>query len=209
MSPTIQKRLDTLGLTYLIRGPNSTSAPTSFVFADDFNRVDQNLEVSSNWTRVGGSAGDATIVSNRCAVPTTNSASYFHCPDTNSTNHYVEADWMTVVHGTGPFLACRLAGINNNNFVGARWDNTGGRIQLFKRVSSTFTNIANFTTSLVAGDRIRLECSGDNARVLLNGVEVIAPTSLAGSLPNNTLCGLVPRLIIVNPWIDNFEAGAL
>lgn len=185
------------------------AATMPFIFTDNFNRADENLETSTNWTRVAGSAGDATVASNACAVPTTNALSYYSCPDIGSANHYAEAEWMTVAHAVGPFIACRIAGINNNNFVGARWDNANTRIQLYKRVSGTFTNLANFTTALNAGDRIRLECNGDNARVLLNDAEVIAPASLAGSLPGNTLCGLVPRLIAVSPWLDNFEAGAL
>ncbi len=43
------------------------------MFTDNFNRADENLVDSANWTRVGGADSDIRVVSNECDHNTTNS----------------------------------------------------------------------------------------------------------------------------------------
>lgn len=193
-------------IVVLLLSGRRAAAPAD-AFTDDFNRANENLEASANWTRSGGSAGDATVASNAVRAITTNATgTAFLCPDTEAADHYVQAAWLTSA-AAGPFLCGRFT--DASNFVGARWQSGNARFEIYKRVTGTFTLLGTYTAALVSGDIIRLECDGDTARLLVNGVERIAPVSLAGSHAGVTRAGVVVRSVPINPWIDNFEAGAL
>jgi hypothetical protein len=180
----------------------------SFVFADDFNRANESLEVSANWTRAGGVAGDCSVSGNACrAVSTNATGAAYLCPDIGTADMYVQAKWMNTATAGGPFICARLT--DANNYVGARRDNANGRWDLFKRVTGTLSSLGNFVGAIVAGDVLRLECSGDNATLLVNGVIRVGPVSLAGSHAGVTDAGLNTRSTFQSPWIDDFEAGAL
>lgn len=177
---------------------------------DKFNRPNQNLEADtlSIWTRIDGIAGGAAIESERLkAVDIGAVGTSYVVPELGSANHYVQAAWLNTASAPGPFICARLT--DANNFVGARRNNTGGAWELYKRVAGTFTLLGSFTTAIVAGDILRLECLGDGARVLVNGVERIAQQSLAGSHAGVTRAGLMARLVAQNPWIDDFRSGKL
>lgn len=176
-------------------------------FADDFNRQNEPLEATADWTRVGGIAGGATVSTNRVAAVDTNTiGTAYLAPDTFSSDHFAQAAWLTST-APGPFICCRIT--DGNNYVGARYGSVGTQFELFKRVAGAFTILGSFVQALVPGDVIRLECDGDTARVLINGIQRIAPQSLAGSHAGVTRAGLVARSVAINPWLDNFEARAL
>lgn len=182
-------------------GPSVTSAG-GFVFADNFNRSNENLEASSNWTRIGGAAGAAAVVSNQLNDASATETPY-SCPNIGSTNHYAQAVWARGSANVS-FIGARV--VDANNYVGVRY--SGGALQLYKKVSGSFTLLGSYSYTVASTDVLRVEASGDNVRALVNGVERVAPTSLGGSLGSSTLCGVIARST-AGAWIDTFEAGTL
>lgn len=180
-----------------------------FIFTDDFNRANESLEANASWTRVDGSVGGASISNNQLAANDTSAGgTSYHAPDTGSADHYVQAAWIQTTGAVGPFICCRLT--DANNFVGTRWNGTiNQRWEIYKRVAGSFTLLGSFDDTITSGDVVRLECSGDTARVLLNDAEIIAPASLSGSHAGVTTSGLVARVVAHDPLIDDFETGVV
>jgi hypothetical protein len=170
-------------------------------FTDSFTRADENLEASANWTRVDGAAGAAAVRSNQLAqLSSTNTA--YQCPDQSSADHYSQA--VTKVSGawTG-FMAIRLT--DSNNFIGTRPGTNV--IELYKRVSGTFTSLGSASASTAINAVYYVEGSGNNLTVKVDGVTKLGPTS---ETAHNTVTrsGIVVRTTL-NPTLDDFESGAL
>lgn len=174
------------------------------VFTDDFNRANETLGSSPNWTRVDGQASALTIDNNMLASATTAETTYLS-PDLGSANHYVEAT-LRLVGANGPFLLCRAT--NLSNWLGVR--NSASVYQTFKRVNGTLTQLTSASPTPAVGDRIRLQVNGDAGSLMINGVEVAgSPFQLLGDLAGVTRQGVIARTSIRNPWIDDYKAGVL
>jgi hypothetical protein len=183
------------------------------VFSDNFTRANQNLEASSNWTRVDGTAGAGTVTSNAVSTnaPTSGDYAAFQAPRIWTPNHYAKCTTTFTVTLGSFFIAVRV--INKNNFVGIRWSNgSGGQWQLFKLVagSGTFITTAVQTTIPVVGTVCELRVLGDNAKFVVNGATIIAPTAmgLSGAMATADSSGLISRGV-EGTIIDNFECGTV
>ncbi len=171
-------------------------------FTDNFARADQDLETSADWTRIGGSAGDADIQSEKVHSTTiASTAAAYTCPDQGSGDRYVQGDLVDLNEDHFP-IALRVQ--DGSNFVGLR--NKGGRLELFKRVGGTFGSLADPICSCVVGDTIRLEMVGNDFEIFKNGVS--QGTGSTTDLAGETGIGLIPRRDAVG-MVDNFEAGLL
>lgn len=179
-----------------------TAVTGSLGFRDTFTRADETLESSDNWTRIDGVAGAAGVRSNKLALLSATPSAY-SCPDISSSDMYVQARLYTTTFTPGNICA-RLT--DKDNFVCFR--NNTNTLQVYKSVAGSATVLAS-SIAFSSGDMIRLECSGDTVRLLVNGVQKLAPTSLAGSFSTITKAGIRANSSTPNPWIDNFSAGPL
>ena len=171
-------------------------------FTDNFNRSAEDLEASANWTRVDGSAGAARVnASNqlRCV-----SEAAYQCPDQSSANHYTQAALET--EGDAFPIATRVT--DKDNYIAARVRSTNV-MELYKKASGSFSLLGSYGSGISAGDTLYLESdSSDNHTVKHNGTTRIGPVSDAFN-NTETRQGLIPRAASYDPWIDDFEAGAL
>ena len=171
------------------------------MFTDNFNRTNENLDASANWTVVTGTTGAAIISSNQLGVDTAQPSGLIVCPDQGLADHYAEYDLQNVF--THSYVVCRAT--DGDNFIGLRgWDN---KWDLDKYVAGVKTNIGQWATTPVAGDTARIECVGNTITVDVNGVERINITEAFNN--TETRQGVVPILSSPDPWIDTFEVGAL
>lgn len=176
-------------------------------FSDDFNRSNQTLETSANWTRVGGTAGALEIVSNRVRCTTSGADTAYQAPNQGTADHYVQTKLLDVgsYGGGASFLACRLA--DDNNFIGVRW--TGSSWSVFRRVSGGFSSVGSFASPAPSvGDVIKLQCEGTNYALFRNGVSVGTGAIGAPTL-TSTRTGLIARSAVQDPWLDDFETGSI
>jgi hypothetical protein len=186
-----------------------TAAPV--FFKDDFNRADQDLGTSTDWTFAPENGGDGlptdlAIRNQKLAILNTSSGgAAYASPDCGFSDHYVQATVANVPTDYNGMLACRLT--DPGNLIGVEFKSN--RIALYERTGGVFKGLGFVTTPPVIGDVIRLEVKGDNATVKKNGVVIIGPSHLAGTNATWTWSGLVSRNFAVDPWIDNYEAGPL
>lgn len=177
---------------------NLTVAAVVTSFFDDFNRANENLEASPNWTRLDGSAGAAGVRSNACNVLITDTAgAAYVCPDLGSANHYVEANILDI---NQQFIACRVTD-RNNLFAFRR--TAGNVIEVYTRIGGTFNLVATHGTA-ISTDMMRLEVNGSTYTVKKNGVSV-GTGAIPGGVPMSTRCGFVARTVSI--LMDNFGAG--
>lgn len=181
-------------------------------FSDNFNRANEGLEASANWTRVGGTSGAAAVNSNKLNVTdTTSGGTAYRCPDIGTADHYVEARWLDNDRSSGPFICCRLT--DNNNFIGVRFngDSTSTHIEVYTRKAGTLSNLLNANSPINNGDVLRLEAEGNAWRVKVNGALRHSGTFTEGVLAGVTRCGIVSRVVSYTAlgFIDDFAAGPL
>ena len=173
-------------------------------FTDDFNRANEDLEVSANWTLVDGVAGGAKVTSNVLEVASTQSVGSYHCPDQGTPDHYAQAAFNSAGFS---FIGIRLT--DGNNFLGLRYNSATGRWEMYKRVGGSLTQLGLFAPSLTPGDIGYIEAdSSDNITVKVNGTVRIGPI-LETFNNTETRQGVIPRSILQSNWLDDFEAGSL
>jgi len=160
---------------------------------DNFNRADQGgLGTASGggtWTQVNGGT-TLNIVSNQCKNISggTNRATYRLDSDLASADHEV---FVTMVSGIA------------QNGVLARFDPTSNSdatetyylahanataLQLYKRVSGTFTQLGSDSTSVVNGDIVKLRCSGTAITTYINGT--LKHNQTDSAITGNKRCGI-------------------
>ena len=171
-------------------------------FSDNFDRANENLSASANWTVVTGAADAAVISGNQLAVNTTQSAGLIVCPDQGSADHYVEYTLQEAF--TYSYVAIRAT--DGDNFIGVRgWDNA---YDIDKYVAGVPTyELGTWASAPQVGDVVRLQAEGDTIKVLVNGTERISITEAFNN--TETRQGVVPITSSPNPWIDSFSADAL
>jgi len=174
-------------------------------FTDDFNRADENVEADANWTRVGGVAGDAKIVSNVVKCDTTAStAGAYQCPDQGAGAKYTQS--IVGTDNTAEAFLAALRVTDGSNFIGLR--NAGAAWQAYKRVTGTFTLLGSYAVVASASDVAYIEEDGsDNFDCKINTVSRITFTDTFNN--TETRQGYLPRNTIRNFWLNNFEAGLL
>lgn len=170
-------------------------------FSDDFNRANENLGASANWTVVTGVADAAVISSNQLATNTTQTNGLIVSPDEGSADHSVE--WTLQNVYTHSYVAVRAT--DGDNFIGARgWDN---KWHIDKCVAGTWTYAhGEWLSAPVSGDVARLECVGDTIKLFVNDVERISVTDAFNN--TETRQGIVPINSSVDPWIDSYSTSS-
>lgn len=174
-------------------------------FSDDFNRADENLEASANWTRVDGVAGALGVRSNAMAQLNVTDTAY-RSPDQGSTDHFTQATQASAVTAWGGFMCVKLT--DSNNFIGIRWAGAGNGVDLFQRVGGGFLSLGNAgAATFNQGAVAYIETNAGNITVKADGVTKIGPTANA-NFPTITRGGFVSRST-TNPTLDLYSNGTL
>lgn len=181
----------------------STTQPMpAIVSQDNFNRADQNLDVS--WTRVDGAAAQAAVRSNQMAtLGVTNT--FYRRASLSSSNQWVRFTTGTA-NGSGSFVV--LHALNSKNWIGLDWSNTTWRLS--KRVNDVMTYQTFGTTSVVpsAGQDVIFAIRNNVGYLYVNG-RLLSRADMDTALGGNTGVGVVSQDTARNPWIDNFSCGIL
>lgn len=172
------------------------------VFSTDFTGTPLDEITVLGFTRVDGQVGAFKIAtSNMCRADSTTQTAYT-APTTGSQQQYVQVR-VKNIGSAGPGAAVRLQ--NGDNWVYVSWSTTGYTMN--QRLAGSTTVLGTRAGTAVLEDVVRLEVTtGNMARVLVNGVQAIAPAAIDSSLTAPT-CGLVARLATKNPCLDDFECG--
>ncbi|WCD56234.1 hypothetical protein [Caulobacter phage BL94] len=187
-------------------GTGGQGGASSVFFSDNFDRADENLEASANWTRQGGSTGAAGVRSNQLAMLGTGSPTAYTSPDTTKTAHWARGIVKSVPGTPGPFpIAVRV--VDSSNFIGVRWSGSQG--QVWKCVAGTLSQIGTWTATISVGDQIMLVAEGTGVTVYQNGAltSINGLAYAAAALDTATKCGTAARASVLNPAIDNYEVG--
>lgn len=173
-------------------------------FTDNFDRADENLEASANWTRIGGAAAQAAVRSNELAM-IGGTTTLYAAPALANATHYVRGTIRGAIPASPASFPLALRGLDQGNFVGVRWGTSA--LQVFRAIGGTFNQAVSHSVTPAAGDDIVLAVRGDFLWLYRNnaGLQLQVPLS-ASALVNNTLAGTVPRGV-QNPAVDNFACG--
>jgi hypothetical protein len=178
-------------------------------FTDTFTEgSDTNLEShtpsgGTAWTRVDGAAGAAVVNAANDALHAASATNtMYRCDDQGSADQYVQYK-VSSLNDNVSFVCNRAT--DANNFIGVRVNAT--KIELFKRVTGTFTQLGvDGTTTVVVTDVIKLESEGDDHRVYINGnLEITRTDTAHNTVTRQGVCIRGTQ----GHWIDDFEAGVL
>jgi hypothetical protein len=154
------------------------------------------------WTRVDGTAGACSIVGNILRVNAASNTLYI-CDDQGNADQYVQYKHQNNMND----FVCNRA-TDANNFIGIRV--SAGKVQIFKRVTSTFTQLGSTgATTVSANDIIRLESSGNVHTAKINGnteAGVGGTDAAHNSVTRQGICGRTASILNI---ADDFEAGSL
>jgi len=174
------------------------------VFTDNFNRPDEGLSASPDWTLIGGNPESINVVSNQLDIITTDKAIYL-CPDLGSVNHYSQAN---ILSSPASAFDLVIRATDDNNFIASRYNGGIGRWQVFTKIGGALTNIGQFVQVFVSGESVRLYAVGNDVFLDVNGVNVLGPLNTT-AFNTITRMGIKSGGTIVSGWIDNYEAGVL
>ena len=195
-----------------LKGIVRTLSPSG-TFTDDFTEAstDTNLEShtpsgGTAWTRVDGAAGGAVVQasSDTLRVRSTTTTAYT-CDDQGTADHYTQARNKTLSSGRSNSYVCvRL--VDKDNFLGWRLAGSGATgSRLSKCVAGTVTDLVTFQG--VDEAVYRVEVSGSDAEIFEDGVS--KGTGTYSENTTETSQGVRSGDSSADPWIDDFEAGAL
>jgi hypothetical protein len=177
------------------------------VFFDNFNRANENLEVSANWT-LSGTAGSGRVIANEVGSNiSTSPGARYNSPAPASIDHFV--DITTTNQTTSSFACVRLR--DTGNYVGVR--RSSSNINVFTVITGTVTS--RYSAASTAGDRFRLEAEGTTFRLRKwNGTSWDAPVWSATfsdtTLNDTNATGFVFRAALdANGSFDNFYSAAI
>lgn len=184
-------------------------------FQDGFGGESSGTDLASHtpdtsgtaWTRQTGSLHDIDVGAAGIAYVT--GAGNYTCDDQGSTEQYTQ---ITVPAGmnSSTFALCRWS--DGNNFWGFRNYNPSTAIQLYTKEAGSFNNRGSYSHTDVAGDKIKLEMTGNNGEVFLDTgggfTSIIGPYN---SSFNNTATGqgIGGSSATTGNFADYFEAGTL
>ena len=171
-------------------------------FSDNFNRANEDLESSVDWTRVDGVAGALKVVSN--TVDATNATdTAYQCPDQGSADHKGSITRNAATYSDSGFpLSIRTT--DSNNWIALR---VTGTLQLYKRDTGSFTLLDSDTHTHVASDVWELEGDGNNITGRVNAVDRV--TSIEAFNNTETRQGIVCRDAAVTNYLDDYTADTL
>lgn len=197
------------GWRYLGPGGGTTPPPDETgitSFSDNFDTANINLDDRTGWTNVTGEVGAASINNNALRTNTTNvSGILYKIPELTSSDCFVQCRH----YPSASFVAVRVT--DDNNFIGVR-RNGSNSLDVFKRVSGTFTQLANYGSLTDSTIMIRLEIVASTFKLFRNGVEQTpstGSTTITSGPPVTKIIGVVVRNQPADPWIDDFSCGIM
>ena len=180
---------------------------------DDFNRSNENLTVSSDWTAVDGDATDAQVSSNQLVVQAGAggySAAYATAP--SSDNYYIQWNFVSATNSSGEnrvgFAGRASGGVFTGDGYWVRWDSAASSLLVVEKSSGSDTTIITGSSTPADGDLIRLEMDGTSIELFVDGSSV-------GSATDSTHTTGDTRLWVYQDaagdiqTLDNFEQGTL
>lgn len=167
---------------------------------DNFNRADAGLG-GPDWATVTG-MGNLSVVSNVIAGTSGADRGSYHVGVTWPADQYSQC------------VATLSGGANADGGALVRCDSSSatfylgtfgsyGTVGLYKCVSGSYTTLATTSRTLVAGDVLRLEVSGSNLNLKMNGVSVLTATDSA------ITAGAPGMYFYQCDGIDDWEGGDL
>ena len=205
--------------------PKETRLPHQTSVSDDFNRSNENLEASANWSLLDPGVDTASLVvnSNRCREDTLTAASSWgqHQTALSSDDHYGEIDIevLTAPSATRNFGAgaTRVSDNGSGDVNCYTYEATidsgstiNGRISKFTGAGDpAFTTLVDEAETISLSDTIRCEADGSDVTGKINGSTTAGPTTdtdLSGDL-NVGLGSRVASGSVGDIELDNF-AGA-
>lgn len=187
----------------------STLAPKKpeTTITDDFNRANSATLGSSaegwSWSEQGGGNWD---IDTNAAEPQAADSVARADADLSSADHAVQASVTAQVATSNPGVLARFSASVGNTYYMWRDSNDGNVLQLFKRVTGTFTQIGlNVSETPSPTFTLRLTVSGSSLDGLLDGVSKRTATDT--SITANVRTGL--RDNVLGTKVDNFLAEDL
>lgn len=175
------------------------------VASDDFNRGDENLESSVNWSRIGGAAAMAGVRSNQLSTLGT-TMTFYRRAVLASADHFIRFTVASVPATAGPYLVQRAS--DQNNWMGPRWTTTAWQVGKCIAGTVTASVVGSSTVAPAVGQDVICAIKGALLYFYINGRQVIRGSSFsAPELASFSGVGLVPRGALVNPFVDDFSCG--
>lgn len=172
---------------------------------DNFNRSDENLDVSANWTQIHD--GDARVVSNQCNGASTNSDCVTKwVSDTFDDDQYSQAEFVSSAKTYAyAGIGARLTGAATASCDGYVFGATSTQVRLYRYDNGTKTSLADTSRVVTSGNVLKIETSGtdidcyDEATGVLSITDSTYSSGVAGVWHTNNNDTL----------IDNWEGGNL
>jgi len=188
-----------------------TPAPGPSGILDDFNRANEDLEASANWS-LGGASGELGVVSNtlqRTGGPTTDSDSMLWVTTFNA-DQWAEIELTSAPSASGSIVMVYLRWQDTSNYIrclAVRNDlDTSEEYYIWEVDGGTATSIGSYEPNgtISYPDTIRCEVVGTGVEMFLNDVSILtATTGVAGT-------GQIGVSQRNGNWIlDNFDGGNL
>lgn len=168
------------------------------LFSDDFNRANEELGASSDWTERGPSGDvDYDIVSNQVSTVVAKAASDAICAHISTTpittadySVQVEADGSGGGQFYGPVGRRANNGANDSDgYFALRHNTTTDDYRLYKRVSGSWTQLgSSYTAAIPGNETLKLEMNGSTIKAFLDGTERHSQTDTSLSASGD--CGI-------------------
>jgi hypothetical protein len=188
------------------------AVPAIFVplFEDNFDGRTENLSANANWTLVSGLEAGATASNGMLNCANADSTgTLVHSPDHGSAAQYAEC---TLPNFASAFVVLRAS--DANSYVAFRRTNVGGDVHVFRKVSTTFTQLLAFPGVAANGEVIRVALVGNTVTVYRDGSPIVATGQSSASVILNltgvsasTRQGVCMRASSTNGYIDNYKTG--
>lgn len=200
---------------------NVTPGPGTFLFTDDFNRADENLEDSPNWSKQAGDPTLYKVISNQLSADAGASiARYFVEPSDGNiaANCYAEMDIVQMGGNSNNWLQFNLrADRTLENYYSLRFQISPDVYSIRRHVGGSevviYTSFGDGGATFPPdGTRVRFEVTGDGQiTVKYDGnVERTVDDSGNGGPSSGDIAGLLLRRGgEPNPTFDNYECGDL
>lgn len=158
------------------------------VFSDDFNRANEALETSANWTQIFATNSSFDVVSNALDFTSTLGAASSLQTATGATlsnDQYGELKIASITNAGGNVVigvtardTSTGAGTSRNFYYWSYNHESGNNLlELRTCVGGSFTTIDSSAQTLAANDVLRIECEGTTIRGKVNGALVCSGTN--------------------------------
>jgi len=147
------------------------------VFADNFDRANENLNVSANWTWRGLNVAGAglKVLSNKCTTITNASPNEGMYVGDLGPNHYVQCRMIVATGEPGIWIrSTKESTVDYGYFM--RWYKGTGLFYLFRVTDAawpgTWTSLGSVAYALTSTEYVRLSCFGDDFTLAIDGVDL-------------------------------------